>query len=126
MHKDDSTTATGNPPAETDTADRMVVVDAVDVIADLTRAGLPLVSWNIHPHHHGRVEITGHAGSVRGGATSDEVRDTVRSYGEHFGVEACERIGKRQDSIHALGEVNGVRVDVWGATAIHDDEDGAA
>lgn len=121
MNHDSTTSATGNPPA--DTGDRMAVVDALGVIADLTRDGLPLVVWEVHPHV-GRVYITGHATLVRGGTTPDEVRDTVRAYAEHFGVEAAEHAGKRQDSIHARAEVHGLRVDVWGATAVHD-EDGA-
>lgn len=108
----------------TDPGDRIAVLDALELIAALTREGLPLISWTIAPHP-GRVDITGHAGQVRGGDSPAEVRDTVRSYAQHLGVEADERTGKRQDSIHARTEIRGCRVDVWGVTAIRDHEEGA-
>lgn len=103
-----------------DGGDRTAMLRALDVIAVLTRAGLPLgVAWQAHPRlGQRRVDIDG---QVLTGERpdADEVRAAVRAYAAYFEVEAVERPGPRQDSIHARAVVQGVRVDVWGVTAQH-------
>ena len=102
-----------------DAPDRIAVQDALDIIGGFVRDGLPLITWEIHPHP-GRISLDGHVGTITGHGSPAEVRDTVQEFAEWFGVRRQERRGREQDSTRAATKIRDIEVEVWGVIARHE------